>query len=246
MQTPRRTAVTAIVEIAVLFLPGIPAYIWLWSNVSGTTAMIANIAVYFYFLAGGFIIGLRRWNLSQLGLNRQGIGLSVICGAAIIAVLILGRSALNLPVHVQPLTFERMAFDIFFYIGLVGIAEELLFRGVIYRALDELRGARFAIWGSAIAFGIYHVGGQGLIGGFGTALIGLFFALIRWRAGGIVGLILIHGLYDIIAVEGWRDLATSNIMDQLQFINRPLAILCDVILLTTLLYLWKIHPRFAR
>ena len=44
--------------------------------------------------------------------------------------------------------------DIVFYFALVGFIEELLFRGVIYRACDEWRGARWAIWGSALLFGV--------------------------------------------------------------------------------------------
>jgi membrane protease YdiL (CAAX protease family) len=194
MQAQKRAGMIALAQVIAMFVPGIPAYIWLWPNVSGTTADLVQVFVYLYFLAGCLFIGLRRWNLDELGLNRRGIALSLICGSSLIAVLILGRWALNLPIEPQPLTVERIAFDIVYYFGLVGLIEELLFRGVLYRALDELRSTRLAIWGTAIAFGVYHVGGQGLIGGFGTALIGLLFALIRWRAGGIVGLIVIHGM----------------------------------------------------
>ena len=242
MPAQRRAAVTAIAMIAVMFLPGIPAYLWVWRNISGTTADLFQIGVYLYFLAGTLLIGLRYWTLDQLGLNRQGIATSLICGSAIIAVLILGRLALGLPMEFQPLTIDRIAYDIVYYFGLVGLIEELLFRGLLYRALDDWRGARWAIWGTTIAFGIYHVGGQGLVGGFGTALIGLIFALIRWRAGGIVGLIFIHGLYDILAVEGWRNLEIAQAVAQLQTIDRSLALACDLILLSVIFYLWKIHP----
>ncbi|MBI5030068.1 MAG: CPBP family intramembrane metalloprotease [Chloroflexi bacterium] len=242
MQTQRRAAVTALLEIAVMFLPGIPAYLWFWHNVSETTAEIAQVVVYFYFLAGCLFIGSRRWNLDQLGLNRRGMALSLICGSSLFAVLFLGRWALNLPIEFQPITIERFVFDLVFYFALVAFVEELLFRGLLYRALADFRGTRLAIWGTAVAFGIYHIGGQGILGGFGTALIGLLFAAIRWRAGGIGGLVVIHGLYDIIAVEGWRNLETIQVVDQLQTINRPLAIICDIILLSVFLYLWKLHP----
>lgn len=243
MQAQRRAALTALSEFVVMFLPGIPAYIWLWPRVSGVTGDLVEAAVALYFLAGCLVIGLRRWNLDQLGLNRRGIALSLICGSLLIVFMILGRFALNLPFAPPSMTVERIAFDIVYYFGVVGFVQELLFRGLLYRALDEWRGARFAIWGSAIAFGIFHVGGLGIIGGLGTAFIGLIFALIRWRAGGIVGLIFIHSLYDIIAVEGWGNLDPSQVTGNLQSIDRPFAFVCDVILLGLLLYLWKIHPR---
>ena len=243
MQAHRSATLTALIEIAVMFLPGIPAYLWVWHNVSGTMADIWQVVVYLYFLAGSLFIGLRRWNLDQLGLNRKGIALGLTCGSSLIVVLILGRLSIHLPIEPQSITIVRVLYDIVYYVGLVGLIEELLFRGLLYRVLDELRGVRLAIWGSAIAFGIYHIGGQGIIGGLGTAFIGLIFALIRWRAGGIVGLIFVHGLYDIIAMEGWHNLDPSQVMNQLQTIDRPLALACDAILLSMILYLWKIHPR---
>ena len=54
--------VQALVEVGILFLPGIPAYIWLWPNLESTDwFMPVQVLVYVYFLAGGLIIG-RRWS----------------------------------------------------------------------------------------------------------------------------------------------------------------------------------------
>ncbi|MDE3090257.1 MAG: hypothetical protein KGJ80_12820, partial [Chloroflexota bacterium] len=120
----------ALIQVGAMFLPGIPAYLWLWPNVTGDAKTIANVLVYLYFLAGTLFIGLRHWNLSQLGLNRRGLGVSLACGSAIIVVMIIGRLAINLPMEPQPMTIERLAFDLAFYFGLVGFIEELLFRGL--------------------------------------------------------------------------------------------------------------------
>lgn len=91
-------SIAALAEVAIMFLAAIPAYVWLWPNVKGTAwLMPVQVAVYLYFLAGCLLIGLRRWSLSQLGLNRQGVGLSLICGGGFIAAWILGRLATNLP-----------------------------------------------------------------------------------------------------------------------------------------------------
>ena len=67
-----------LLEFGVLFLPSIPAYLWIWPNVSGAREQAFQIGVYLYFLAGALWIGLRRWNLSQLGLNWKGLGLSLV------------------------------------------------------------------------------------------------------------------------------------------------------------------------
>lgn len=246
MQKRLSPGLVALVHVGIMFLPGIPAYLWLWPNVKGTAwLMPIHVAVYFYFLAGCLIIGLRRWSLSDLGLNRKGVGLSLACGGAFILVRQLGLLALGFSPELQPLTFRRLAGEIGFYFGLVGPIEELLFRGLIYRALDEWRGTRLAIWGSALAFGMYHVGWQGPLGALGCFVAGLIFGAIRWRAGGIVGLILAHSLLDVIALEMHPDLTLEQIR-QVQVVHPSLAILGDLILLALIVYLWKLYPAFER
>ncbi len=231
----------ALVEFALLFLPGIPAYVWLWPNVAGDDRTWIQVLVYLYFLAGSVIIGFRRWTPGQLGLNWRGLGVSLGCGTALILMMIAGRSAIGLVWEPLPITLDRVVFDIVFYIGLVGGVEEFLFRGLLYRILLELRGDRLAIWGSALAFGIYHIGGQGLLGGMGTGLIGVIDGAVRWRAGGIAGLVVTHGIYDIIAVEGWPNLAIKDAFD-IQVVRPELALIADGLLFGTLIYLWKLHP----
>jgi membrane protease YdiL (CAAX protease family) len=233
-------SVQALIEIGILFLPGIPAYIWLWPSVKSTGwFMPVQVLVYLYFLAGCLFIGRRRWNWDQLGLSRRGIGLSLICGAVLIAGRILVTLSIAWPVKPAPVTIGKFIGDIVFYFALVGFIEELLFRGVIYRAFDEWRGVRWAIWGSALAFGAYHVGGQG-VAALGGLLFGVIFAVIRWRAGGIVGLIIVHGLMDTVASLMLPD------MDILQLgrpmITSPLMLVAGyALILIVPIYLWKFY-----
>jgi len=49
----------------------------------------------------------------------------------------------------------------------------LLFRGLIYHALEKLRGPRLALGGSAVAFGLYHVGVGGAAGFAGGLAAGV-------------------------------------------------------------------------
>jgi hypothetical protein len=67
----------ALLEILILFSPAIPAYLWLWPNVSAVWQETAWSRVDLYILAGSLFIGLRRWNLGQFGVNRKRIGLSL-------------------------------------------------------------------------------------------------------------------------------------------------------------------------
>lgn len=95
------------------------------------------VLTYLYFLGGSLLIGLRRWDLNQLGLNLRGVGLTLLCGVS----LILGRTLVyistNLPLELQPFSLARIGGEILFYFILVGFVEEFLFRVLIYRALEE-------------------------------------------------------------------------------------------------------------
>jgi len=236
-------AIFALLEVLLLFLPGLPAYLWLWPNVEGTPwHQPVQIIVYLYFLVGCLLIGHRRWNLKQLGLNWDGLGISLLSGFAVLLGRYLIYIATSLPVTLRPFSLSRFAGEFLFYFGMVGFIEELLFRGLIYRAFEEWGGIKLAIWGSTLAFGLYHLGGQGLLGFLGTAILGLIFAVIRWRAGGIVGLILIHGMIDIPAIEIQTPLDPQQ-LHQVQIEQPLLVVLGYLLLLGPVLYLWKLHPK---
>jgi membrane protease YdiL (CAAX protease family) len=234
---------SALLEVGLMFLPAIPAYLWLWPAVIGEDLFhLVQSLVYLYFLAGCLVIGRRRWSPSQLGLNLQGFWLSLACGMLLIAAINLGRLATDLPMRLRPFSWQRLLWEVFFYFVLVGLIEELLFRGLIYRALVVWRGTRMAILGSALAFGFFHIGWAGTLSMLGIAFIGLVLAVIRWRAGGISGLILVHGLLDVLSVETYSGAAATG--DLGVRVERPgLAILADLLILSVLLYLWKTRPQ---
>ncbi len=234
-------ALSALVAIAALFLPGIPAYLWLWQWVDSHPEWETPIqaAVYVYFIAGALFIGLRRWSWDQLGINRKGIGFSIACGAVLIVARWLALLCTNIPLAWQLTSLDRLVGNVAFYFLLVGVGEELLFRGVMYRALEEWRGTRWAIWITTIGFGIWHIYGRG-IAGFGVGILfGVYFGAIRWRAGGIIGLIIAHALIDLSSVAIMPDVRLSYLLTQVQVVNSWLALLVDVLFIGLLIYLWK-------
>ncbi|HVN55458.1 MAG TPA: CPBP family intramembrane glutamic endopeptidase [Anaerolineaceae bacterium] len=231
---------SALLEVVVMFLPAIPAYIWLWPNVHGTSAWIAESCANLYAIAGSLVIGLRRWDLDQLGVNRRGLWLSLACGAAIL----VGRTLVILSVDwgLPPPQFSllRLVGDFIFYFALVGVGQELLFRGLIYRALEDWRGTRWAIWISSLGFGLWHIGGGPLMIA-ATALYGVIFAVIRWRAGGILGLVLVHGLMDY---AGGLLLPSTDVvgLGRAEVPHPVWLFLGLAMILLTPIYLWKIYP----
>jgi len=246
MGTRLHPALCALVGVGLMFLPAGPAYLWLWPNVRGTEWLLpVQVAVYAYFLAGTLLIARGRWSLGQLGLNRLGIGLGVVCGALFSAGRIVILLGTNIPLAAQPPSLTTLALDTVFYFAVVGLVEELLFRGLIYRALEDWRGLGWAIWGSSLLFGLYHVGWQGPLGGVATGFAGLFFACLRWRGGGIVGIILAHGLIDITAAAVLPSLDLAE-LGWVRLTSPPLVVLGYALLLGLPPYLWLVHPRLAR
>ena len=224
-----------------MFLPGIPAFFWLWPKVRGTPWITwVQVVVYLYLMAGCLLIGLRHWSLAQLGLNRNGLGLSLICGLAIFAGRTLVILAIRWPKGPASLTRSQAVGDVLFYFGLVALIEELIFRGLVYRALDEWRGARWAIWGSTVGFVLFHVGWHSPLQGLGASIIGLIFAVIRWRAGGIVGLILTHGLIDVGALWMVPELRLEE-LGRPEITHPGYLLLGYALILAIPLYLWQSH-----
>jgi membrane protease YdiL (CAAX protease family) len=232
---------TALLEVGVMFLPAIPAYLWLWPNVNGTSAWIANSLSDLYAIAGSLVIGLRRWKWSELGWNRKGFWLSLACGLAIVAGRTLCILAIDWGLPPPQLSALRLLGEFLFDFALVGVGQELLFRGLIYRALEDWRGTRWAIWGSSLCFGLWHLGGGPLMI-VATGLYGLVFALIRWRAGGILGLILVHGLVDFTALLLLPNLDVVS-LGRPNIPHPAWMTLGLALIIAVPIYLWLIHPR---
>jgi membrane protease YdiL (CAAX protease family) len=235
---------SALLEVGVMFLPAIPAYLWLWPNVAGASAWIANSLSDLYAIAGSLVIGLRRWSLAELGVNRKGLWLGLACGLAIVGgrTLVILSVDWNLPApQFGPL---RLVGEFFFDFALVGVGQELLFRGLIYRAFEDWRGARWAIWGSSICFGLWHLGGGPLII-IATAGYGLVFALLRWRSGSIVGAILVHGLMDFAGTLLLPDVDLAN-LGRPDIPHPSWMIIGLVLIIAPPIYLWLVHPRAKR
>jgi membrane protease YdiL (CAAX protease family) len=234
-----------LAELGIMFLPAIPAYIWAWPALQGSVFQdIFQVAAYLYILLGTIYIGRRRWNWAQLGLNRKGIPLSLACGGVLLAGRLLAVFSAGLA-HPEHVSLAGLAGEIIFYFLIVGLVEELLFRGLIYRALKEWKGPAWAIWGSTAGFALYHLPGQGPVIMLGAFIIGIIFAMIRWRAGGIVGLIFVHGLIDVVSLRMLPE-EFEFTMGQVIIPHPGLAILSILVLLSIPLYLWLGHPVVKR
>jgi membrane protease YdiL (CAAX protease family) len=233
---------TTLAWLALLFFPALPAYLWIWPRLSGQAELVFQVFVYLYLLAGGLAIGLRWWSRPELGWTRCNFWPGMFAGGLYILSVTLGLIALNLAAINGTHSLPALAWELFFYIALVGLTEEWIFRGLLYAALDEWRGAAAAILGSTLAFGLYHLGSQGWMGVFSTMIFGLFAALVRWRTGSILSLIVVHGLYDVIVTNLLPGGLAPN-LGQIQVEQRLLILLADALFFAAFFYIWRYRPR---
>jgi membrane protease YdiL (CAAX protease family) len=77
---------------------------------------------------------------------------------------------------------------------LIPVAEELLFRGVLYPSLKRPFGRRWALWLSAILFGAVHVN---LMTFLPLTLFGLILAWLYERTGNLLAPIVAHSLFNL-------------------------------------------------
>lgn len=108
-------------------------------------------------------------------------------------------------VIVRPLFEHVTAWQIAVVSVLAGVAEELLFRGV----LQPMIGLPAA----SVIFGAVHVGGRGFLGyGVWAACIGALFGWLMVETGGLLAPIVAHGVYDALALAYVR-YGPQNICD---------------------------------
>lgn len=83
----------------------------------------------------------------------------------------------------------------------IGAGEELVFRGALLSALGGASAAWFSVGVSGVIFGLLHIGNGGVANPLAvTLIVGLPFAYIRIAGGNLLGLTLVHGLIDIVAL----------------------------------------------
>ena len=79
---------------------------------------------------------------------------------------------------------------------LAPLGEEILFRGFLYRTIQVRFGQGWAIGVSSVLFGLLH----GVFYALPLALVGLMFALLRQRTGGLAAPILAHAFHNTLMV----------------------------------------------
>jgi membrane protease YdiL (CAAX protease family) len=126
----------------------------------------------------------------RLGLGTSRLGLRILGGLALAAVLLLPAAARASAAPILPAFLAVPAV-------VVSIGEEVAFRGALYAALEELGGAPVAIIGSTALWTAAHALSHPPEFLFAVAAAGLLLGLWRWACKDLVGPIVGHVIADL-------------------------------------------------
>lgn len=142
---------------------------------------------------GGLALGVCAigWKPEALGLSREHLGLKLLAGLAIAAVLLLPAAVRwqGAPLLPAPLAISAIA---------ISIGEELAFRGALFAALEAVWGPLAAVLGSSLIFAAGHVLSHPPLFLLAVLAAGLLLGTWRWAAHDLVGPIVGHALADLV------------------------------------------------
>ena len=141
---------------------------------------------------GGFALALCAAGSrpDRLGLSRADLGLKLLGGLALAAVLLLPAAVRwqGAPLLTAPLAISAVA---------ISIGEELAFRGALYATLEAAWGPVAAVIGSSLLFTAGHVLSHPPTFLLAVLATGLLLGLWRWAARDLIGPIVGHAIADL-------------------------------------------------
>ncbi|HEY1455145.1 MAG TPA: CPBP family intramembrane glutamic endopeptidase [Candidatus Dormibacteraeota bacterium] len=160
-----------------------------WTRALVSQHLLATVPV---LVLGGVALAIPAfgWRPSQLGLSSSRLGLRLLGGLALGAVLLLPAAVRAGAVPTVPAGLAVAAVAI-------SIGEELAFRGALYAALDELGGPPLAVLGSTVTWTLAHVLSHPPEFLGAVAAAGLLLGLWRWACRDLVGPIVGHVIADL-------------------------------------------------
>lgn len=127
--------------------------------------------------------------LDRLGLSRRRLGLKVLGGLALGAVLLM-PAAVRSGAPLLPAGLAAAAIA-------VSIGEEVAFRGALYAALEDLGGVPLAVFGTTVLWTLAHALSHPPEFLGAVAAAGLLLGLWRWACKDLVGPVIAHVIADV-------------------------------------------------
>lgn len=163
-------------------------------------------------------ISLSDCRISQIKVRRIWIFCAVALPAAVSAILLLFPGEMI----VQPMSLEEKISTVclaVFYYGLgAGFAEEMIFRGIIMKVLENCFGKKAAIIIPSVIFGLIHttdgmnVKDMLILFIAGTS-VGIMFSLITYASGTIWASAIVHAIWNTVMIGGILNIGVEHTAD---------------------------------
>jgi membrane protease YdiL (CAAX protease family) len=126
----------------------------------------------------------------------------------------------------------------------VGVSEELMFRGILFYGCQAAFGSRWAVVVTAIPFGLIHAlnglitgkPGQAIVQAFFATVFGFWIAVLRVHMDTIIPLIMIHWLWDFGLAAGRTD--AKSVKTVSKSVGGVLPLACEAVLFAYGLWLY--------
>lgn len=156
--------------------------------------------IYWYLIVGAplfaaafFTARAMRYTPAKIGLTLGVLPTQLLIGASGIFLGYLEHLILKPQPLVSPPNWSEIALAAFILFVFTGFLEELIFRGVMQRALSEGIG-RFGMLYVAVLFAVLHLGYHSALDFVFVLVVALYFGVVVRRTGSIFGVTLAHGL----------------------------------------------------
>jgi membrane protease YdiL (CAAX protease family) len=180
-------------------------------TVSGTLLLLTSTQIGLLVVTGGLVIAPRALAGVRL-VGGSGVARSLLIGLGVaipawiaaqllaaLAALVLERLGFSQDVGVLDTVLQRgdPTVILLAFLFVAPVAEEIFFRGVVYNAWERERGARFAVFGSALLFAVIHTSLFSLVPIFA---LGLILALVYRSTRSLVATMALHAGFNAISV----------------------------------------------
>lgn len=162
------------------------------------------------FLVPAILMIVNKEKLSSLGFIKEKIpmqiGIGVLLAVSMSLVLTVLPILLGFKEMVGSTTYNeawKFVFQFIYSILGVALAEELVFRGYLFKKLLEIKNSKwFAIIISSVLFGLFHIFNGNLLQVFVSTFLGIVFCIFREKIKGctLISLIIAHGIYDALII----------------------------------------------
>ena len=155
------------------------------------------------------VLALCAWHMYEKRLSLRDVGLkfsgqlSYMAWGAVAAIPLGAIEFAILPQYRPASTFQFAYFlrDLIYMLFFVGLAEEVLFRGILQGRFIRVFGRNFGLFLAMSLFGIMHMTWHSWLEVGFTAAIGLLLGLVYLRSGSLAGPIVIHGVANVVLVS---------------------------------------------